>query len=283
MKNIIISVLTFISCAVYSQNQRFIYEYKFVSDSTAKDKTESETMYLDISKKGSKFYSHNKAVADSLIKEMDKKGTHDFKNITFGKVNHIVEKTYPDYKILFFDRVDMDTYKISDDRVLDWKISPEKEKIGAFNAQKATTNFAGRQWVAWFTTEIPFQDGPYKFRGLPGLIIKIEDKSKSHSFVLAEVKKLKTNEIWLSENEKETQFHRPMISVDIEKYKKIYIDQRNNPTKGMKQLLAQGGNVKFIDENGKELDASKMMRDQERAAKEKNKKDNNLLELNLLK
>lgn len=283
MKNIIILALSLLSCAVYSQNQRFIYEYKFVSDSTAKDKTESETMYLDISKKGSKFYSHNKAVADSLIKEMDKKGTHDFKNITFGKVDHIVEKTSPDYKILFFDKVDMDNYKILDDRVLDWKISPEKEKIGAFNAQKATTNFAGRQWVAWFTTEIPFQDGPYKFRGLPGLIIKIEDKSKSHSFVLAEVKNLNANEVWMSENEKETQFHRPMISVDIEKYKKIYIDQRNNPTKGMKQLLAQGGNVRFLDENGKELDASKMMRDQERAAKEKNKKDNNLLELDLLK
>ncbi|MBQ0152777.1 MAG: hypothetical protein KBS61_07790 [Chryseobacterium sp.] len=51
----------------------------------------------------------------------------------------------------------------------------------------------------------------------------------------------------------------------------------------MKQLLSQGGKVRFLDENGKELDASKMMRDKERAAKEKNKKDNNLLELDLLK
>lgn len=283
MKNIIILALSLLSCAVYSQNQRFIYEYKFVSDSTAKDKTESETMYLDISKKGSKFYSHNKAVADSLIKEMDKKGTHDFKNITFGKVDHIVEKTYPDYKILFFDRVDMDTYKILDERLLDWKIISDKEKIGAFNAQKATTNFAGRQWIAWFTSDIPFQDGPYKFRGLPGLIIKIEDKSKSHSFVLAEVKKLNANEIWLSENERKMEFNRSIVTVDTEKYKKIYNEQRNNPTKGMKQLLSQGGKVRFLDENGKELDASKMMRDKERAAKEKNKKDNNLLELDLLK
>ena len=31
-------------------------------------------------------------------------------------------------------------------------------KIGEFNAQKAETNFAGRKWIAWFTTDIPFQD-----------------------------------------------------------------------------------------------------------------------------
>ena len=280
MKRTVIGMLSFLSIITYSQNQRFSYEYKFVSDSTAKDKSETELMYLDTSKKGSKFYSRDKAVADSIMKEMDKKGSHDFNRIKFGKVQYVVEKTYPDYKIQFFNQIDMDEYKVYDERKLDWKILPEKEKIGEFNTQKAITFFAGRKWIAWFTTDIPFQEGPYKFNGLPGLIVKIEDKGNSHSFVLKEVKNLKTNEEWVSENDHEK--YQPMIILNQDKYKKQFIDSRNNPTKGMKQLMARGGTVKFTDENGKELDTNKMMRDQEKRAKENNAKNNNLLELDLL-
>lgn len=280
MKNLLLTIFTFLSILLYAQNQRFSYEYKFVSDSTTKDKSETELMYLDISKNGSKFYSRDKAVADSLLKEMDKKGNYDYKGIKFGRVQYIVEKTYPDYIINFFSQIDMDEYKVIDDRKLNWKILPDKEKIGEFNTQKAITQFAGRNWIAWFTTDIPFQDGPYKFNGLPGLIVKIEDKTNSHSYVLKEVKNLKPNEVWVSENDQER--FRPIIILTTDKYKKQFIDQRNNPTKGMRQLMSQGGKVTFKDANGKELDTSKMMRDQEKRAKENNAKNNNLLELDLL-
>lgn len=110
--------------------------------------------------------------------------------------------------------------------------------------------------------------------------MKIENKGNSHSFVLKEVKNLKTNEEWVSENDHER--YQPMIILNQDKYKKQFIDSRNNPTKGMRQLMARGGTVKFTDENGKELDTNKMMRDQEKRAKENNAKNNNLLELDLL-
>lgn len=280
MKNLLLTIFTFTNILLFSQNQRFSYEYKFVKDSTARDKSETELMYLDISKNGSKFYSRDKVLADSLMKEIDRKGSNDFQGIKFGSVQHVVEKTYPDFKILFFNRIDMDEYKVADERKFDWKILPDKEKIGEFQTQKATTQFAGRKWIAWFTTDIPFQDGPYKFNGLPGLIVKIEDKTNSHSFVLKGVKNLKPDEFWISENDH--QRYQPLIILNQEKYKKQFIDYRNNPTKGMRQLMSSGGSVKFTDANGKELDASKMMREHEKRAKEFNAKDNNLLELDLL-
>jgi GLPGLI family protein len=58
--------------------------------------------------------------------------------------------------------------------------SSRKEKIGNWEAQKATTEFGGRKWTAWFCEEIPLSDGPYKFKGLPGLIVKISDADNSH-------------------------------------------------------------------------------------------------------
>lgn len=280
IKKIFFLFLTASTILLYSQNQRFSYEYKFVSDSTAKDKSLTELMDLDISKKGSKFYSRDKAVADSIMKEMDKKSNPDFSGIKFGQVQSVVEKSYPAYKIIFFNSLDMDNYKVSDERKMDWKILAEKEKVGEFNTQKATTNFAGRKWTAWFTTDIPFQDGPYKFNGLPGLIVKIEDNTKSHSFILKGVKNLKAEEIWISENDRDR--YDPLINLTYDKYNKQIIDHRNNPTKGMKQLMARGGSVKFTDQNGKELDTNKMMREQEQRAKENNVRDNNFLELDIL-
>lgn len=67
MKRIIIGMLSFLSIAIYSQNQRFSYEYKFVRDSTEKDKAETEVMLLNVFSKGSQFYSKDVFESDSTM------------------------------------------------------------------------------------------------------------------------------------------------------------------------------------------------------------------------
>ena len=42
--------------------------------------------------------------------------------------------------------------------------------------------FGGRIWTAWFAPEIKTSDGPYKFLGLPGLILKLEDDKGDYRF-----------------------------------------------------------------------------------------------------
>ena len=58
------------------------------------------------------------------------------------------------------------------------------EKQNGYSAQKAVAEFGGRVWTAWFTKEIPLSDGPYKFSGLPGLIVKLEDDKGDYKFDL---------------------------------------------------------------------------------------------------
>ena len=72
-----------------------------------------------------------------------------------------------------------------------WKITGETSRIKDFSVQKATVDFAGRSWVAWFSPEIPISDGPHKFMGLPGLILKLHDTKNHHKFELVSIEKPK--------------------------------------------------------------------------------------------
>lgn len=57
-----------------------------------------------------------------------------------------------------------------------WKIEHSEGKdICGYVCYKATTEFRGRCYTAWYTPGIPISAGPYKFYGLPGLILAISD------------------------------------------------------------------------------------------------------------
>ena len=300
-------IALFIFAAVFlqAQNHRFIYEYKFVSDSTQKDHSTSEMMFLDITKNGSKYYSREVYVQDSIMRadleKQMKAGVSNFnikRNDAKGKVRYKVTKDYTKNKTFFNTRIGTDSYKILEDRTLDWKILPEKQKIGSWEAQKATTEFAGRKWTAWFAEELPFNDGPYKFKGLPGLIVKISDETNSHSMELRGTSKFAQTEeenaaqntttgngtvtktVILGDgfgNAKEE------IEISREKFKKLFWEDREDPAKSLKMMQGREGVVmKFKDQNGNDMSMADMIKRQEEVRKEANKKNNNLLEIDLL-
>lgn len=68
-----------------------------------------------------------------------------------------------------------------------WKITSEKTKIQNFNCKKATTTFRGRVYNVWYTEDVPIQNGPWKFCGLPGLIVKVMDTKSDFVYELVGV------------------------------------------------------------------------------------------------
>lgn len=66
--------------------------------------------------------------------------------------------------------------------VQDWVIHDDTLTVVEYLCQKATCRFRGRDYTAWFTTEMPINNGPWKFGGLPGLILKIYDNDKLYTF-----------------------------------------------------------------------------------------------------
>lgn len=67
---------------------------------------------------------------------------------------------------------------------IEWKISNETKLIKNYLCKKATANFRGRIYTAWFTEEIPINKGPWKLGGLPGLIFEVNDELNEVQFKL---------------------------------------------------------------------------------------------------
>ncbi len=68
-----------------------------------------------------------------------------------------------------------------------WKLEKDTISIGGYLCNKATLEFRGRFYNVWYTTEVPTQFGPWKFYGLPGLMVKVETYDKSILFRLSKL------------------------------------------------------------------------------------------------
>ncbi len=277
MKRQLITLFLIVGILTFSQNKRFIYEYKFIPDSTNPEEIKTEMMFLDTNTNGSKYYSYTVFNSDSLMKvDLEKQlaatGSINVRtDMRKGDVRYSVNKTYPDYNINLHRRLSMDAYNISDDRKMNWKILPDKGKIGEWNVQKAETDFAGRHWIAWFSTEIPIQDGPYKFHGLPGLIVSVEDRTGSHKMELKGIKNIQ-GELDINV------FDAKEIAINNKQFQKVVKEYENDPTKGIKQLQMGGATVVLT---GKDGNTAKVAKEQEDRLRNQIKKDNNRIELDL--
>ena len=278
----------FVGLMVSAQNSRVIYEYTFRPDSTKTDSLKTEWMYLDISKTGSKYYSKSTFESDSIVQESIKKQmASGARNISVsrqrqgGEINYEVEKTYPEYKTYLIGSVGNDAYKVLEDRKLTWKISAEKKQLGEFKVQKATADFAGRNWTAWFTTDVPIQDGPYKFSGLPGLIVDISDQTGSHKMELKGIKKMSLiPQEELNTQGKDIPFTKKKpLEVNRQQYVKQVKQYENDPVQGMREILGRPNSKVKINISGKEIsDPKEILRAMEQNAKEEMARNNNKIE-----
>jgi len=181
----------------YSQTTRFVYETSVNPDSINLVTVKTEKTFLDVKENRSLFISENKLIRDSLFasfkpeekinnkkekkestKQEAKKGTEP----TF--FDYYITKNISEQKVYYHDRVANRQIYYQEDRPLKWTISDISESQNGYPSQKATVNFGGRTWTAWFTKDIAVSDGPYKFSGLPGLIVKLEDDKGDYKFDL---------------------------------------------------------------------------------------------------
>ncbi len=58
-------------------------------------------------------------------------------------------------------------------KLFKWELGKDTKTILGYQCNKATCNFRGRDYVAYFTRDIPFKAAPWKFHGLPGVVLEV--------------------------------------------------------------------------------------------------------------
>lgn len=178
------------------------YRLVYQPDS-ANGATRTEYMRLAIGKTLSKFESEGFFLRDSLIQlnvdltnpEIAQKYVNQVSALPQSKFRYSIYKIPSTGKLYCYDRIGYNVYSYNEPaNPFKWKIIPGQNSIIAgYSCQKATTTYAGRSYEAWFTREVPISEGPYKFYGLPGLIIKVSDSRKHYNFELINVIKPKNS------------------------------------------------------------------------------------------
>jgi len=71
---------------------------------------------------------------------------------------------------------------------MEWMISQDKKIIEGIDCVKATTLFKGREYIAWYAPSFPFDNGPWKLGGLPGLILEAYDINDDWHLICTSIK-----------------------------------------------------------------------------------------------
>ena len=169
-------------------NYKVIYELTYALDSTDLENKESEFMMLYTGDEVSIFSSRAKILANPIVVRGNS-GHTSREAVT--QFQYKLIKNRENNKILYTQDIAKDWFYYEQNiDLFDWKIETETKDIKGYNCQKATTSFKGRDYIAWFTTEVPVSEGPYKFNGLPGLILEIADTEKEWNFQFVGLEKL---------------------------------------------------------------------------------------------
>ena len=175
------------------ESYSYIIYYDFIGKINKEDSTKkvNERMILLSGQNMSKYLSYNKFLADSMIMDQYKNpkminGAPSFsmQGMPKPKVNHQVTKDFSKNTYKFNNVLGVNYYVFSESLPdLQWKLETDEKQVLGYKCQKATAHFSGRDYIAWFTSAIPIPDGPYKFSGLPGLILEITDTKGDYKFV----------------------------------------------------------------------------------------------------
>ena len=186
----IVNAQTFDNCLF-----RCVYNCSFQSDSTDYLTKGKDIMVLEVGTKTSLFYSELKQKGDSLMAEDEKTGNtystpESREKYNLDSWSIVIAKNYPTNKITVAERILM-TYRYNETLLpQQWIIANDTATILGMLCNKATTYFRGRHYEAWFTKTIPTVHGPWKFYGLPGLIVKVCDSQNQFSFELVTINKV---------------------------------------------------------------------------------------------
>lgn len=256
--------------ALYCQTLKVGYEYKHKKA----DSIVNERGILNIKDSISYFFAENAYLTDSILKVREAEahgGRYSFKNLPPSDIVYFIKKNLHNQSIVFYSDEFLKDMKYSEPIRFDWKILDEFKECLNMKCQKATTTAYGKKWIVWFTNAIPVPDGPYKFAGLPGLILSIRDQNNDFSFDAVSIQHKEVDLSFITKNNKK------YINTTKEKYLKYRREYIKDPYADIRMGMLSAGMKTAIDPNtGKEVDVKKKLDELSKEAQNEYKNDSHI-------
>ena len=245
----IVSILLLASLAVQAAarepvidraHMKCLYRYVYTFD-TLKNELRDDLLILQIGKEVSKCYSYYTFQCDSLRRTPDgaKVWSELFrraieKDGIYGDFPHVrmstyVYKNYPTGQMTITDRISSQGYRYADSlHAQTWTMGDSTREVLGYTCQQATADFRGRRWTAWFATDIPVSDGPWKLGGLPGLILEAYDEGKQHVFTAVGLERVKDEPIIFNQKDGHNRRFEPTNRLDFLRMERRFLMDSNS-------------------------------------------------------
>ena len=126
-----------------------------------------------------------------------------------------------------------------------WKVCDEWKEMLGYRVRRAECSFRGRDYVVWFAPELPVSEGPWKFCGLPGLIMHVYDTECQYVYMMTGIRQVPDLPVMIPDEQ--------YVRTDLRKYYRTLRCYIEDPigfvTSGMDVTF-----IKITDDNGKEVD-----------------------------
>jgi len=207
-------------------NLNIYYQFKFLKDTKISQNPREGLCVLQIGENYSKFSDTKTLQKDSLFEKfshLESVGAKEMNQLFMYNPLWSMEslKSTVDKKVTYQKRYKTKYEYEELQPELKWQLHNESKKILDYSCKKATVKYRGREFVAWYTTEVPINNGPYVFEGLPGLILELEDSQNKYHFTAVGIDK-KPMDIYLR-NDKE------ILKISRVKFREVEKTYHDNP------------------------------------------------------
>ncbi len=218
-----------------------LYTYNVqVNNKSGEPISELYNTILQIGNSCAKFSDYTTYLIDSLEQNKNVEETirKEYQNKKYRALYHFdieVYHNFPQGKMTIIDVItpNIFTYK-EDSPLFKWELLPDTMTVCGYVCNKAIAEYGGRKWIAWYAPNIPVSYGPWKFAGLPGLVLEATDSEGIHKFIAISLRKNKTTCIVKEKNAK-------LVSTDRDKFvkNKNYFEKdpmHNIPVESISQM-----------------------------------------------
>ena len=149
---------------------------------------ETYTTVLQLGKEFCRFYDYTAYAVDSLsfvpdVSEEEISKYNDIRRTSLFFFDSEVWQNIPADAMTVYMEVSPNRMSFQEDLgEMNWTLEDGNETICGYVCNKASTTYGGRKWTVWYAPDIASSAGPWKFNGLPGLVLAASDQESQHEF-----------------------------------------------------------------------------------------------------